>query len=131
MAPTRPNTVWSKRLFPEDLRIMWEHVVARVDMPIAGKPQRATNRRVALRKIGSSSQSRMISLNCRQTCYEVRLKCRPGERPLFDSEHRLSNLNSLSFMNQVSGFSFKELYGILRATRLLVVNQEEHAQREN
>ena len=26
---------------------------------------------------------------------------------------------------------FKDLYGILRATRLLVVNQEEHAQREN
>jgi hypothetical protein len=34
-------------------------------------------------------------------------------------------------MNQVSAFSFKELYGILRATRLLVVNQEELAQREN
>jgi hypothetical protein len=27
MAPTRPNTVWSKRLFPEDLRITWEHAV--------------------------------------------------------------------------------------------------------
>ena len=50
---------------------------------------------------------------------------------MFDSEHLLSNLNNLSFMNQVSGFSFKELYGILMATRLLVVNEEEHAQREN
>jgi len=47
-----------------------------------------------------------------------------ASREIFDFEHRLSNLNNLSFLNQVSGSSFKELYGVLTATRLLVVTRK-------
>ena len=47
-----------------------------------------------------------------------------ASREIFDFEHRLSNLNNLSFLNQVSGSSFKELYGVLTARRLLVVTRK-------